>query len=310
MHSKSPSTPEKVKHSTTASVFASTCSPLLYGLHVAFEFFPLFAVYVALLAMPFVQPTWTSGIIMLALINLRGYAITVGFHRYFSHRAFRTYRWLQFLIALVGCTAIQRGPLWWALHHRRHHAHSDTPYDVHSPVTQGFWHAHMGWLFDVVSLDPDYRTMRDFTRYPELVWLEKLWMFPGFLLAGACFLLDGWAGLIYGFCLGSVIMMQFAFAVNSLGHLTGPRPYATADGSRNNWVLGFLAFGDGWHNNHHRFPRLASHGLRWYEWDPSYRMILVLEKLRLVWDVKKPLPSISIQSPATAQPVKGATQAF
>jgi stearoyl-CoA desaturase (Delta-9 desaturase) len=302
LYADSHATTPKVEHPSTASMSVSAYRSILFKLHIAFEFFPLLAVYAALLAMPFVQLTWTSVIVMIGLINLRGYAITVGYHRYFSHRAFRTYRWLQFLFGLVGCTAIQRGPLWWALHHRRHHAHSDTPKDVHSPVTNGFWHAHVGWLFDVSSLDPDYRVMRDFTRFPELVWLDRLWMFPGFLLAGACFLLDGWAGLIYGFCLSSVLMMQFAFAVNSFGHLTGPRAYATADGSRNNWVLGFLALGDGWHNNHHRFPRLASHGLRWYEYDPSYLVILALEKLRLVWDVKKPTPSQQIQRSVNEPP--------
>jgi stearoyl-CoA desaturase (delta-9 desaturase) len=150
----------------------------------------------------------------------------------------------------------------------------------------------MGWLFVNDLTHPDTEVVRDLATYPELVWLDRLWMIPGLLLAAACFAIAGWGGLVYGYCLSVVFTFQVTFAVNSIGHLWGPQRFATGEGSRNNWVLGYLAMGDGWHNNHHRAPTSARHGFAWYEFDQSYMVIKLLARLGLVWDVKQPPASI------------------
>jgi stearoyl-CoA desaturase (delta-9 desaturase) len=257
------------------------------ALLVVYESLPTVLTHLALIAIPFLSPDPMSWVLFGAVALVCGFGITIGHHRYFSHRAFKTSRWFQFALAWAGCVAAQRGPLWWAAHHRQHHAHSDTDGDVHSPETEGFFHAHIGWLFRSSAVRPDFRTVRDFAKYPELVWLDHFWKLPVILTAVACYLLGGWAGVVFGYCLGSVVVKQVTFSVNSFGHLFGPRPYDTGDGSRNNWVLGILALGDGWHNNHHHSPRTARHGFKWYEFDPSYYLILVLERVGVVWGVKK-----------------------
>jgi stearoyl-CoA desaturase (delta-9 desaturase) len=249
---------------------------------------PLVTIHLALLAIPLVTPTLLSVLLGVALSRVVGFGITLGFHRGLTHRSYRTGRFVQFLLAAAGCTALQNGPLWWAAHHRLHHAHSDRPGDPHSPVVDGLWHGHCGWLLDHDRTHFDPRLVPDLARYPELVWLDRLWMVPGLLLAVACYLLDGWAGLVYGYCVPVVLVFQLTFAVNSIGHRWGRRRFATGDGSRNNLVLGYLAQGDGWHNNHHRAPASARHGLAWYEYDVTYRAIRILRWLGLAWDVREP----------------------
>lgn len=255
---------------------------------IALALSPLIAVHVALVAIPFVEFTVWSVVAVVVVTRVTGLGITAGFHRYFSHRSFKTTRWFQFLLAAAGCTALQKGPLWWVIHHRLHHKHSDTPDDPHSPVVDGFVHGHMGWLFTQDLMKPDERIVHDLTKYPELVWLERLWMIPAVLLAAACYAVLGWNGLVYGFCLSVVLVFQVTFAVNSIGHLFGRQRFDTGEGSRNNLVLGYLAMGDGWHNNHHRAPYSARHGFAWYELDMTFAFIRLLALLRLAWDVKEP----------------------
>ncbi len=222
------------------------------------------------------------------MTRVTGLGITVGFHRCLSHHAFKTSRWFRFALASAGCTALQKGPLWWVVHHRQHHTHSDAEGDVHSPVVGGFWYGHCGWLFARDLMRPDHATVKDLTRYPELVWLDRLWMLPGLLAAGLCYVAGGWAGVVWGYCLSTVLIFQITFAVNSAGHLWGPQRFDTGEGSRNNPVLGILAMGDGWHNNHHRAPTSARHGLAWYEFDMSYLVIRLLRRVGLVWGVRQP----------------------
>lgn len=253
---------------------------------------PLIAVHLALLAIPFIEWSWWYLLWILVLTRVIGLGVTVGLHRYCSHRSFKTPRWFQFLLACAGCSALQKGPLWWAIHHRLHHRHSDTPEDPHSPVVDGFLHGHVGWLFTQDLMHPDQKVVHDLARYPELVWLDRLWMLPGLLLAAACFALGGWGGLVYGYCLSVVLVFQITFAVNSIGHLWGPQRFATGEGSRNNVLLGYLAMGDGWHNNHHRAPSSARHGFAWYELDMSYLFIRMLRLVGLAWDVKVPPPGL------------------
>jgi stearoyl-CoA desaturase (delta-9 desaturase) len=255
---------------------------------------PLLAVHLALLSAPLVAPTWLAVALALVVSRVAGLGVTAGFHRGLTHRSFRTGRLVQFLLAAAGCTALQKGPLWWAAHHRLHHAHSDRPGDPHSPVVDGFWHGHMGWLFTSDLMYPDPRLVRDLAKFPELVWLDRLWMIPGLMLAAGCYLALGREGLVWGFCLGVVLVFQLTFAVNSIGHRWGRRRFDTPEGSRNNLALGYLAMGDGWHNNHHKAPASARHGLAWYELDTTYLVIRLLARLRLAWALKEPPAAVLV----------------
>jgi stearoyl-CoA desaturase (delta-9 desaturase) len=249
---------------------------------------PLVAVHLSLVALPFVPPTLTALVLLVVVTRVAGLGITVGFHRGLAHHAYNTSRAFRFLLAAAGCTALQKGPLWWVVHHRKHHAYSDVPGDVHSPVVDSLLYAHAGWLFTNDLNSPGHGTVRDLARYPGLVWLDRLWMLPGAAVAGLCYLAGGWSGLVWGYCLGTVLVFQVTFAVNSIGHRWGRQRFATGEGSRNNAVLGVLGMGDGWHNNHHRAPRSARHGLAWYELDVSYQTIRLFRAAGLVWDVREP----------------------
>lgn len=224
----------------------------------------------------------------IGLYWLRVFAITIGYHRLFSHRSFKTSRVFAFVLAFLGATALQRDALWWAAKHRAHHRDSDTPADGHSPRHYGFWGAHVGWVFRPRRSHVDMDLIRDFSRYPELRWLQKNQYAPGLLMALACFLTDGWSGWFVGYVLSTVLVYHATFCINSLAHVFGRQRYLTGDDSRNHWLLGFIAGGEGWHNNHHYYPASARNGFFWYEWDPSWYLIWLFEKLGLVWDVKRP----------------------
>jgi stearoyl-CoA desaturase (delta-9 desaturase) len=253
---------------------------------------------------------WTGGalsdwITFLALAYFRGLFVTIGYHRYFSHRSFKTSRVVQFLMAFFCCANLQQGPLWWAAYHRHHHRHSDDSADVHSPYHGGFWWAYCGWLF--IPLANPLQKVRDLTRFPELVWLERFWQVPGLLLAGLCWWIGGWSLLCVGFCLSAVVTFHMTFLVNTAGHLIGTRRYPTGDQSTNSFVLAALTLGDGWHNNHHHYPHAAQAGFFWWEIDAAYRIIRLLERLHIVWDVRrvpahKLPPPISSSSPHEAIP--------
>jgi stearoyl-CoA desaturase (delta-9 desaturase) len=258
------------------------------AIRIGLSLLPLLAVHFALLTLLVIEPTLLAAALVLVVSRVAGLGITAGYHRGLTHRSFRTGRVVQFLLAAAGCTALQKGPLWWVAHHRLHHAHSDRAGDPHSPVVDGFWHGHVGWLFTQDLMRPDPRLVRDLVRYPELVWLDRLWLIPGLLLAAGCYLAAGWPGLVWGYCLSVVLVFQVTFAVNSIGHRWGPRRFATGEGSRNNLALGYLAMGDGWHNNHHRAPASARHGLAWYEFDMTYQVIRLLARLGLAWEVRQP----------------------
>jgi stearoyl-CoA desaturase (delta-9 desaturase) len=245
-------------------------------------------VTLALVAIPFIEVNlWSFAVTVIVVLSV-GLSVTIGYHRYFSHRSFDTSRWFQFLLGLVGCMALQKGPLWWAATHRLHHRHSDQPDDPHSPVLRGFWYAHIGWMFSRDILAVEYGVVKDLAKCPELVWLNRLWMLPGLVFAAACYLALGWSGVVIGYCLPLAAMFQVTFAVNSVCHLFGSRRFDTGEESRNNWLIGILANGEGWHNNHHRAPYSARHGFAWYELDPSYLLIRLFAWLGLVWNVKLP----------------------
>ncbi len=232
--------------------------------------------------------TWRALVLAVVLYMVRIFAIGAGYHRYFSHRAFRTGRILQFCLAFLAQTSAQRGALWWAAKHRQHHKYSDTDLDVHSPVRHGFLYSHLGWIFVPRNDATDYATVRDFARYKELVWLDRQPYLPAALLAVMTWLIAGWPGLAVGFCWSTVVLWHATFCINSLAHVVGRQRYVTGDQSRNNWLLALLTMGEGWHNNHHAYQASVRQGFRWWEYDPTYYVLRLLSLLGLVWDLHMP----------------------
>jgi stearoyl-CoA desaturase (Delta-9 desaturase) len=192
------------------------------------------------------------------------------------------------VLACLAQSSAQRGILWWAAKHRRHHRYSDTADDVHSPVQRGFLYAHLGWIFVPRNDATDYAVVRDLTRYRELVWLDRHPYLPAALLGTATWLIAGWPGLVIGFCWSTVALWHATFCINSLAHVVGHRRYVTGDYSRNNWLLALLTMGEGWHNNHHAYQASARQGFRWWEYDPTYYALRMLSWLGLVWDLHLP----------------------
>ena len=225
----------------------------------------------------------------------RMFFITAGYHRYFAHRSYKLRRFPQFVMALGGVTAVQQGPLWWAAHHRDHHRYTDSERDPHSPQ-QGFWWSHIGWIISGRFDATDYEAIEDFARFPELRWLnEHDWIGP-IGLGLASFLIAGWSGLVVGFFGSTVLLWHATFSVNSFAHLLGRRRYATTDSSRNNWVIALLTLGEGWHNNHHHYPKSARQGFRWWEVDISFQVLRVLSLFHIVHDLRQPPVAVRTSS--------------
>jgi stearoyl-CoA desaturase (Delta-9 desaturase) len=231
-----------------------------------------------------------AALVLLAVTFLgRMFFVTAGYHRYFSHRTFRLGRVSQFVFAFGGTTAAQKGPLWWAANHRAHHRFADTERDVHSPK-RGFWWSHVGWILCDRYGSTDREEIKDFARYPELVWLNRHdWIGP-WALGFACWLIAGWSGLVVGFFLSTVLLWHSTFLVNSLAHVFGRRAYDTDDTSRNSLLVALLTGGEGWHNNHHRYPSAARQGFRWWQIDPTYYMLRALAAIGIVRDLR-PVPA-------------------
>jgi stearoyl-CoA desaturase (Delta-9 desaturase) len=232
--------------------------------------------------------TMTSVVLAITFYVVRMWGLTAGFHRYFSHRTYKTSRPFQFLLAFIAQMSAQRGVIWWTAVHRHHHLYSDQPQDAHSPRQSGFWRSHMGWIFIPRRSTVDYNTVPDLTKYPELVWLNKNAYTPAIALAVACFLIDGWPGLFVGFFISTVVLYHCTFFINSLAHVVGKQRYLTGDDSRNNWWLALITLGEGWHNNHHHYQSATAQGWRWYEVDISYYVLKVLSWVGLVWDLRAP----------------------
>ena len=254
----------------------------------AVEAIPFALAHVACLAAIWTGVSWSDIGLAVGLYALRMFAVTAGYHRYFSHRAFKTGRVFQVVLAFVAQTSAQRGVLWWAAKHRHHHRHSDSKEDVHSPVHDGFWHSHFGWFFTERHAHTDWDAIRDFAKYPELRWLDRQPHLPAVLLGVVVWALAGWPGLIVGFFWSTVALWHATFSINSLAHVIGRRRYVTGDESRNNWWLAVLTFGEGWHNNHHHFRSAARQGFHWYEIDVSYYVLKALAAVGLVWELRDP----------------------
>jgi len=231
--------------------------------------------------------SWGAFFTGLALYVISGLGITVGYHRLLSHRAFRARTIVTRILATMGSLALQGGPLRWVADHRQHHFHSDSDGDPHD-IARGLFFAHVGWVFYVFPKDYDQRRIRqqtkDLCRDPYLVWLEKYDFLPGLMLGGLLLLTGGLSYFLWGFCARLVLLYHSTWLVNSACHSWGYRNFGDAHGT-NNWLVAMLAFGEGWHNNHHAWPASARQGLKPWEVDLSWALITVLKKLRLVWDV-------------------------
>ncbi len=247
-----------------------------------------FLVHAAALGVFAVGFSWWGVALCLASYYLRMFAITAGFHRYFSHRTYRLARVPQFLLAVLGQTAAQKGVLWWASHHRHHHKYSDRPEDIHSPLQSGIWWAHIGWILSPDHVETDLSRVPDLARYPELRWLDRHEYVPTALYAMALALAFGPVGLFYGYFLSTVLLWHGTFSINSVMHVFGRRVFATTDDSRNSFLFALVTMGEGWHNNHHWAPGSAAQGFRWWELDASYYLLWLGERLGLVRDLHRP----------------------
>jgi stearoyl-CoA desaturase (delta-9 desaturase) len=226
------------------------------------------------------------------LYVLRMFAVTGGYHRYFSHRAFTTGRVFQFVLAVLAQSTAQKSVLWWASKHRHHHRHADTPEDVHSPRHTGFVYSHLGWIFARRHDHADLSSVADLTRFPELRWLHAYENAPTLVLAMLCLAIGGWQGLVIGFVWSTILVWHATFCINSLAHVRGTRRYVTGDDSRNNWLLAIATMGEGWHNNHHAYQSSARQGFRWWEVDMTYYILRGLALTGIVRGLKQPPLSV------------------
>jgi len=267
----------------------------------AFRLSVFIFLHLGCLAVVFVGFSWFALSFALFLYLSRMFFITAFYHRYFSHKTYQVSRAMQFFMAVLGCTAGQRGPLWWASHHREHHLKSDTTADPHSPK-YGFLNSHTLWFLKKGNFSMRPQRIKDMMKYPELVTLERVDWLPFVATAVICFCLGKLLGnlmpgletsgpqlLVWGFFVSTVVLYHATYTINSLSHRYGKRRFNTADDSRNNFFLALLTLGEGWHNNHHRYPASTRQGFYWWEIDISYTGLLFLSKLGLV-SAMRPVP--------------------
>ncbi len=263
-----------------------------------FRIIPFIALHLACLAVFFVGVSPVALITAALLYFIRMFAITAFYHRYFAHKSFKTSRPVQFVFAAIGASSTQRGPIWWAAHHRQHHRHADTTSDPHSPQ-DGFLWSHMGWFLTKRFFQADYSLVKDWTRYPELRWLDRFDIAMPVVLALALFgfgewlqwlkpewQTNGWQMLVWGYFISTVVLLHATLLINSLAHKWGKRRYNTEDGSRNNFWLALVTLGEGWHNNHHYHASSARQGFYWWEIDISFYLLVLMKKLGLIWDMR------------------------
>ena len=278
---------------------------------------PFLAMHAAALGVIWVG--WSSAALVVAAASflVRMFAITGFYHRYFSHRAFRTSRALQSLMAFVGGCAAQRDPMWWASHHVQHHLHSDAPGDPHSPSLSGFLGSHAGWFMTGEGFKTRSKFVCDWSKFPELRFLNRFDWVPPLLFAALVYALGSFLGhfrpdlgtngpqlLVWGFFISTICLYHATFTVNSLAHGWGTRRFATGDDSRNNWFIALLTLGEGWHNNHHHCPGAARQGFYWWEVDITYYGLFALSKLGLIWDLQ-PVPARVLERRRVDTPASG-----
>jgi stearoyl-CoA desaturase (delta-9 desaturase) len=245
--------------------------------------------------------SWTAFAVCIALYVIRMFGVTGVYHRYFSHRSYKTSRPFQFILAFLGATSAQKGPIWWASHHRHHHQYSDTEEDIHPPRVYGLWWAHVGWVLSTQFIGTRYELVKDLLKFPELRWLDKYHLVPPLCLMGAVTLLGYLCEVyfpqlhtgplqmfVWGFCVSTTLLYHGTFCINSLAHIIGRPRFVTGDDSRNSFFLALLTLGEGWHNNHHRYPGSERQGFYWWEIDISHYILKGLSYLGLVWELREP----------------------
>jgi stearoyl-CoA desaturase (Delta-9 desaturase) len=265
------------------------------------ESLPFWGVHAACLLAFWTGVSWVAIATCYLAYCVRMFGITAVYHRYFSHRSFKTSRPVQFVLALIGTSAVQKGPLWWAAHHRDHHRYADTEKDIHSPIVMGFWWSHVGWILANKYMATKMDAIRDFAKFPELRFLNRYHMLPPLGLAigmfGFGWLLQHYAPslhtsgpqmLVWGFFISTTLLYHGTFTINSLAHVFGRRRFATKDTSRNSLLLSLITMGEGWHNNHHRYPASERQGFYWWEIDVTHYILKVMSWARLVWDLREP----------------------
>jgi len=248
--------------------------------------------------------SWFAVIFMLNFYLVRMFAITAFFHRYLSHKTFQTSRPVQFIFLLIGTMSAQRGPLWWAAHHRYHHRFTDTAQDPHSS-THGFWYSHIGWFLNEQNVSTRKDAIKDWLKFPEIVWLDRFSLPVVLITAFIIYLLGEWLAvshpsfgtsgpqlLVWGFVISTVLLIHATLCINSLAHLYGSRDFDTPDNSRNNLFLSILTLGEGWHNNHHYYAGSARQGFFWWQIDMTYYGLKLMSWCGLVWGIKPVPPKI------------------
>ncbi len=256
--------------------------------------------------------SWKGLLLAVVLYYVRMFGVTAGYHRYFSHRTFRTSRAFQLFLALLATSSAQKGVLWWAAHHRHHHKYSDLPGDLHSAKRDGFYWSHVGWILAPRNEATDLTKVRDLASYPELRWLNRWWIVPPVVLGVGLFLAGGAWALVWGMFVSTTLLWHGTFTINSLSHVFGRRRYATTDNSKNSLILALVTMGEGWHNNHHYYQRAVNQGFFWWEIDLTYYILRALAAVGLVWDLHTPPGRVRdahlvAAAPAAPEPVTAFT---
>ena len=262
---------------------------------------PYVSLHLACFALLITGISWRGVAIFLGSYFVRAFGLGVGYHRYFAHRSFKTSRAFQFVLAVLGSVAIQRGVLWWAETHRYHHRHADTPGDIHSPRYQGFLYAHAGWFVDQKNRETKVTGVSDLAKFPELNWLNdwKWYCVPVGTYTLLLYLFFGGEGLVWGLAVSTVILWHTTHWIQSMSHSYGGyRRFSSEDHSRNHWLLGVLSLGE-FHNNHHHAPSSSRQGVVWWEFDFGYYILRILSWFGVVWDLKLPPKSTG---PGAIQP--------
>lgn len=264
---------------------------------------PILAIHALCIGVFWTGWSWVAVGTAVGLYLLRMFIITAFYHRYFSHRTYKTHRLVQFLASCIGTTAAQRGPLWWAAHHREHHRHADHEPDPHSPWWRGVLWSHTVWFLTERGQATNWKAIPDWVRFRELLWIERNHMLGPIALV--LFLaVVGWGlslwvpslgtsasqMVVWGFGVSTTALYHATFTINSLAHTLGSQRFKTGDDSRNNWLLALLTLGEGWHNNHHFHPGSVRQGFYWWEFDPAYWLLRCMSWIGIVWQLR-PVPA-------------------
>ncbi len=273
---------------------------------VSWRSMPFFIVHaIAIAGVVWLGWSWWGLALAIALYYVRMFGVTGGYHRYFSHRSYRTSRPMQFVLALLATSSAQKGVIWWAAHHRTHHKQSDLEGDIHSTKIDGFWWSHVGWILSTKYEATDEAKVKDLMKFPELRWLDKWFLVPPFALGLGMWLVGGWWGVTW-FLVSTCLLWHGTFTINSLTHVIGSRRYETTDNSRNHLLLALITMGEGWHNNHHYYQRSTRQGFFWWEIDLTYYVLRALSAVGLVWDLHEPPQKIRdahlAPAPAVTEP--------